>query len=413
MKKIVFFSIPLFGHVNYGLKIAKKLTQKGYDVDYYSGTAYKEFIENSGVKFKAYSQEIERLFSFKESSYNNTYMQTIRAERQDHITEWYKFCHHLYKIVDIFMKCDIEIMQKPDLIIYDSAALWGRFVSHFFNIPCIASCTPYTYPKDYVYADLSRFARLILQEKLSESEAKRTIHILNTTLNRSLPSVEDASILEPLYPQADYRFIYTTEEFQSGIEYIKDGKNYFCGIMISEEDLKADYDDLIDNNKPNVYIAFGSIYNNAEIFKELVSSCKKLDYNFILNIGATINPEEFNDLPHNWKLVRRIKQMALLKKVDVFVSHGGVNSVREAMHFGVPVIVMPSEGDTLCAAEDIKNNCLGLEIEVEGLNNLSKKLTKIISNRIYKKNCQKISKKMQDKCGIIGVVKIIDKILED
>jgi len=413
MKKIAFFSIPLFGHVNFGLKIAKKLTLKGYDVEYYSGTAYKNFIENSGVKFKAYSNEIEYLFSFENSSYNNNYMQHIRAEKQDHISEWYKFCHHLYTIVDIFMKNDVCAMDKPDLIIYDSAALWGRYIAKYFNIPCVASCTPYTYPKNYVVSDYSRFARLILQEELNDAEARRTIHILNATLNKSLPSVVDASIIEPLYPLADYRFIYTTEEFQSGTEYINDGQNYFCGIMIGDDELDFDCEQLIDKNRKNVYIAFGSIYNNAEIFKELVNACKNLDYHFILNIGSTINPDSFGDLPKNWTIVKRVNQMALLKNIDVFVSHGGVNSVREAMHFGVPIIVMPSEGDTLCAAEDIKNNKVGVEIKVEDIKEINKKITEVIDNSIYKTNSTNLSKKMQSKCGLNGVVKIIDKILED
>jgi len=119
MKKIVFFSIPLFGHVNYGLKIAKHLQDNGYDVVYYSGTAYKEFIENAGIKFHPYSSEIEYLFTFEDSTYNNEYMQNVRAEELDHISEWYKFCHHLYSIADIFMKTDIKNMEKPDLIVYD------------------------------------------------------------------------------------------------------------------------------------------------------------------------------------------------------------------------------------------------------------------------------------------------------
>lgn len=413
MKKIVFFSIPLFGHVNYGLKIAKQLTKNGYDVEYYSGTAYKNFIENSGVKFKPYSTEIENLFSVENSSYNNAYMQHVRAEQQDHVTEWYKFSHHLYTIVNIFMKCDINNMDKPDLIIYDSAALWGRFVAKYFNIKCVASCTPYTYPKDYVLADYSRFARLILQENLNDLEAKRTIHILNATLNRSLPEVNDCSILEPLYPIADYRLIYTIEEFQAGIEYINDGQNFFCGIMAFSDEFKDNCDDLIDKNKKNIYIAFGSIYNNAEIFQELIDSCKGLDYNFILNIGSTINPKLFENLPKNWKIVKRVNQLSLLQNIDIFVSHGGVNSVREAVHCGVPIVVMPSEGDTLCTAEDIKNNKIGIELKIDNLKDIGKIITELLHNKIYKSNCKKLSKKMQNKCGIMGVVKIIDKILED
>ena len=74
-----------------------------------------------------------------------------------------------------------------------------------------------------------------------------------------------------------------------------------------------------------------------------------------MNVGSTIDLDCFSNLPSNWKIVKRLNQFELLKKVDVFVSHGGVNSVREAMHHGIPIIVLPTEGDTLCTAEDIKD----------------------------------------------------------
>lgn len=138
MKRIIFYSIPLFGHVNYGLKIAKKMKTQGYDVIYYSGLAYKEFIEAAGVKFQQYSEKIERLFSDNNSTYNNTFMSEVEPEKLDHIREWYIFCSHLYKIMDIFMNNDIYTMEQPDLIVYDSAALWGKRIADYFNIPSTA-----------------------------------------------------------------------------------------------------------------------------------------------------------------------------------------------------------------------------------------------------------------------------------
>ena len=77
MEKIKFFSIPLFGHVNYGLRVAKALKKRGFEVTYYSGIAYKQFIENAGITFHSYSDEIEKLFSFKDSTYNNEYIVDI------------------------------------------------------------------------------------------------------------------------------------------------------------------------------------------------------------------------------------------------------------------------------------------------------------------------------------------------
>lgn len=199
MEKIVFFSIPLFGHVNYGLRVAKALKKRGFEVTYYSGIAYKQFIENAGITFHSYSDEIEKLFSFKDSTYNNEYMQHVRAEELNHITEWYKFCHHLYTITELFMKDDIYKMEQPDLIIYDSAALWGRYISKYFGIKSIASCTPYTYPEQYALSDLNRFSRMIFQDDLTVPQVKRLIYVLNHQLNHSFSKSSPCSLFEPFF----------------------------------------------------------------------------------------------------------------------------------------------------------------------------------------------------------------------
>lgn len=409
MKKIVFFSIPLFGHVNYGLKIAKTLQSKGHDVVYYSGTAYKSFIENTGVKFHPYSDEIERLFSFKESTYNNEYMQNIRAEELDHIFEWYKFCYHLYSITDIFMKTDIKNMETPDLVIYDSAALWGKRVAEYWGIKSIASCTPYTYPKAYALANPTRFAKMIFQKEMNSKEMLRLIHVLQLKLNNSLSS-KDCSIFEPLSPLADYKLIYTAEEFQAGSEFLDKETTFYCGVIQEKPAINIDYSDLLSVKLPNVYIAFGSIYNNPKVFKQIFESCKNLEYNFILNVGSTIDKSIFSKFPNNWKIVERLNQFELLKSVDAFVSHGGVNSIREAMHQGTPVVVIPSEGDTLCTAEDIKAENLGIVVDIHYIDKVNFAVEEIIENKKYKKNCNLLSKTMQQCCGLNGAAEIVEKL---
>ena len=87
MLKIVFFSIPLFGHVNYGLKLAKALCDNKHNVRYYSGQAYARFINDKDVNFYAYDEEIEKLFSESNSSYSAEYMLSIDPEDVDYISE--------------------------------------------------------------------------------------------------------------------------------------------------------------------------------------------------------------------------------------------------------------------------------------------------------------------------------------
>lgn len=404
MKKIYFFSIPLFGHVNYGLKLARKMKTDGYEVIYYSGNSYKNFIESREICFHSYSKDIEKLFSEANSTYNNAFMSNVEPEKQDHIAEWYNFCSHLYKIRDIFMNNDIYSMNKPDLIIYDSAALWGKNIAEYFKVRSIASCTPYYYPEEYARSDYSEFSKLIFQKTYNKSKASRVVYMMEKSLN--------GSVIEPLSPTADYRLIYSVKTFQSGSNYIGT-QTYFVGPLIENVDYSDNDSNLISRDIPNIYIAFGSIYNNGNVFRKIYEACKNLEYNFILNVGDNNDLSEFNDLPNNWHVVPRINQISMLEKVQLFISHGGVNSVREAMYFGVPIIVMPAEGDTLCTAKDIEECKVGKMISVSELDIIKNSIIKVLNDSEILKNCKKISKEMCKAGGIERASDIIKNVMEE
>lgn len=410
MSNIVFFSIPLFGHVNYGLKIARKLSEQGHNVCYYSGVAYKEYIESKYVRFEKYSEDIENLFSDSNSTYNNDYMRHVQAEKLDHIMELYKFSHHLYSILEIFMKKDIHNMKRPDLIIYDSAAIWGRFVAKYFKIPCIGSCTPYSYPLEYAKYDYQKFSKLVFHREMTVSKTERTLYIMNKFLQKSFPDIPDCTVLEPLFSQADYNLIYTSPNFQMGTEFINEDKTCFCGILISDDEAETNYGDLLHEGV-NIYIAFGTIYNNEQIFKKIIEACIDLQYNFILNIGNVISSEQFSDLPKNWKIVKKIDQLSMLKCCNLFVSHGGTNSIREAMHYGVPTIVIPTEGDTLCTADDIETHKVGKLLTVDNVSEIKNAICDILSDKVIKENCNKLSLDMKSRCGLSGVINIINSFI--
>ena len=63
-------------------------------------------------------------------------------------------------------------------------------------------------------------------------------------------------------------------------------------------------------------------------------------------VVATIGPQAdaLNELPsppQNFILQEVVPQLQLLRKCDVFVTHGGANSIHEALGLGLPLVVVP------------------------------------------------------------------------
>lgn len=61
MKKIVFFSIPAYGHTNLTIEVVHELTKAGNKVWYYSFNEFKEKIEGAGAKFISCDNFIQKL----------------------------------------------------------------------------------------------------------------------------------------------------------------------------------------------------------------------------------------------------------------------------------------------------------------------------------------------------------------
>ncbi|MGW5118691.1 glycosyltransferase [Streptomyces noursei] len=64
-------------------------------------------------------------------------------------------------------------------------------------------------------------------------------------------------------------------------------------------------------------------------------------------------------LPDHVRVVERVPQPLLLESVDLFLTHGGFNSIREAMRTATPLAVLPHFGDQYANADRVEELGLG------------------------------------------------------
>ena len=70
---------------------------------------------------------------------------------------------------------------------------------------------------------------------------------------------------------------------------------------------------------------------------EAVSACPQWD--LILGLGGKLSPGELLDLPANVHAFSWVPQLQVLQHTDCAVNNGGINSINECLHFGVPMLV--------------------------------------------------------------------------
>jgi len=124
-----------------------------------------------------------------------------------------------------------------------------------------------------------------------------------------------------------------------------------------------------------LYISFGTnVQPRRETLGELAAAMSQVGENgirFLWDIGREDVEDLFGD-SHSLDHVlfaKGVDQLAVLAggAVDGFVSHCGLNSVHEAMHFGVPILALPFLGDQLVAARLVEERGAGLRLNVARL----------------------------------------------
>ena len=94
------------------------------------------------------------------------------------------------------------------------------------------------------------------------------------------------------------------------------------------------------NDGPIVYMSFGSLGAiDTDLIRRMIDVFATLPARFFVNVGGFL--ESYQKVPDNVYLGSWFPQPSIVAQADLFIHHGGNNSYCEALHFGVPSLVMP------------------------------------------------------------------------
>jgi zeaxanthin glucosyltransferase len=120
--------------------------------------------------------------------------------------------------------------------------------------------------------------------------------------------------------------------------------------------------------KPRLYCSFGSqAFYQPRLFQRVCAEAEQLGYQVIASVGELIEDPSFvASAPPDAVLVRYAPQLELLSKVDLMVSHGGANSVVEALAHGRPLLLLTLCNDQPLQARFLCASGAGLALDASG-----------------------------------------------
>jgi hypothetical protein len=103
---------------------------------------------------------------------------------------------------------------------------------------------------------------------------------------------------------------------------------------------------IVDESKPLIYCSVGShpayCKDRMRLFQAVIEALQQRPHlQAVIQVSELSERETLNPPPGNVIILEWVPQIEILSRSYIFITHGGMSSVREAIYTGVPMIVFP------------------------------------------------------------------------
>lgn len=343
MSKIVVLTPPAYGHVNPALPVVQELARRGEQVICYNTEEFRAAFERSGAVFRPYpvtgltSAEIARVL--QDGNLAGPTGLILRSTEE------------LLPFV-----LDELAREKPDLVVFDSLALWGKMAATKLGLRAAASIGHLVMDVRHMTGrDKLRMLRQYLPKVPGILQTRRR---LIRQYGAAYP------LAQPLFPMRDrLNLVYTTRELQPDTP-ILDESFRFVGPSINLQTRSDDFAFDKFAQGPVVYISLGTVHSTQpEFFKTCFAALADAPAKVILSVGKQTHLAGLAPIPANFSVRPSVPQLEVLQRADAFITHGGINSVHEGLYYGVPLILVPQQFEQLLNARCVAAHGAGLIID--------------------------------------------------
>lgn len=370
--KVAWFCIPAHGHTNPTLGLVKALTDAGHQIWYFSFETFRKKIEKAGATFigcDGYEFEMEDKGNADRVGKDKVFATELLVSSTLALDEMTS------RMID-------EI--KPDVVVSDSVAFWGKLAAMKHGLPYVSSTTTFAFNKysaKYMQESAWDIAKMLMAMPRINKQLKR-LRDKGYPVKSILDIVQNDNYTNTI--------VYTSKFFQPRSDTFSD-RYHFIGPSI-----RPVTEPIEKTADKTVYISMGTVNQNREFYRNCVNALAATDWQVIISMGT--NTDHFEDLPENIQVYESVDQMAVLSIADAFITHCGMNSASEGLYFGVPLVLFPQTPEQDSVAKRTEELGAGVRLESISGEDILDVLKKVIDEPQYKEGAERISESFKS-CG--------------
>jgi len=346
LARIVVLSVPAYGHLNPVLPIVAELVRRDHDVTVYDEPPFEPVIRATGAGFVAYP---------KAMSMEDMAAVLIRGDLMRTFELFVRASAPLYDF------CRAQLRDNPpDVLVIDGIALWGEMVGRRLHIPTVVTSPFFAY-------ELSR-------EAAGEEFARNLRNLLPALgpialgwINLGLRGVQLLPLHWPLLPvRGDLTLMLTSRQLHPPSPIFKWRGWDFTGAIIDPRTRPETFDFSRLDGRPVIYVSLGTlIFTKTDFYDRVMEVLGDYPAQVLLSAGKGSDLSRFARAPENFIVEQSFPQLEVLQHTDIFVTPAGLNSVHEALWYGVPMVTVPQHFEQLHNAESVARGGAGILLDAE------------------------------------------------
>lgn len=410
-------NVEATGHMNPTLPLVKELRSRGCTVSYFVAAAMRDTVESVGATWYLYPNEkhmeaqvtlgdvpITKDIAEKTASKQQKPLPTCFAkapgalEKQDSTEATHR------AVLPALLHDLRNLRPKPAVIVYDPFIAFARVAAHVLHVPAVSFLTipgpgALTRPAALIQAleskpsiqgprqeILKQYGFDLFKEGLLQEFYSPTLNLVTT--------IDELYAHPPAGLQAEryghFPFKCVGSQIDLNINRVQNAQVEMDASLSVECDYSsvlAEIDQAISCGRKLVYLSMGTVAtanfwsspfgpagtaNGLEtctgkiIIQHVFRACfEAMAENESIVVVVATGPKDdvldgMPETPSNFILCRAVPQLEILKRSSAFITHGGANSMHEALSLAVPMAVVPLFGDQPVNAESIVRCGAGL-----------------------------------------------------
>ncbi len=365
------FVIPAIGHITPMVPIIRFFVNKSYQVRVYTTSNLRAYVEKAGASLVCLDDYYDLLEG-------DAFVRAVFPEAM--LT--------LLQLMDEWMAEEIRVYD-PAFALVDFQTGWGRMIAWKYHVPMILSSAVLIMNrptmKEYFH---------MYEEPLKHLEKSVFDKKMEALADLGFPKRDVYSLFG--LREEDDCIVYASKELHPCADSLNSDHIFFAGYA-QDPGRRAARD---ASDRPLVYISMGtsSLYTGF-LFRNCVLAFKdRKDMDIVMAVGSEENVKLLGKLPEHIRAAAFVDQHEVLKRADVMIFHGGMNTLRDGFLAGIPMVIIPRAFDQDGNGKRMEELGAGIVLDNSRPEMLWRAVRLLLSVPSYRMRAEEIGETMR-KCG--------------